>query len=1031
MKNFKELDKRNVDEVEESILESWGSVNEMYNKQVELRKNDKTFVFYDGPAFANGFPGLHHMVSKNLKDTITKYHVMNGKKVIRKIGWDTHGLPIENHVEKKLGISSKKEIEKLGVEKFNQECRNSVRANEDAFTRLTSKMGQFFDVEHPYLTYKNDYIETEWWILSEMYKKGMFYEGTRVVPYCPHCGTGLATHEVAQNYQTDTAITVYVPFKKKDEDIYFLVWTTTPWTLIANVALCVNPDEEYSLVESKGTKFILASSLVEKVLGEEVNVLKTYKGKELEYTEYDQLIPSLEVDRKGFYITCDNYVTMEDGTGIVHIAPAFGEDDANVGKKYDLPYLNPVGLDGTYKEGLWQGKNVFDVNEEVVNYLKENGKLFKKQKLAHEYPHCWRCDTPLLYYSMPSYYISVSKMTDDLVKSNNEVNWYPAYVGEKRFANWLMNARDWNVSRSRYWGSPIPYWKCECGHATMIGSIKELKEKAIEEIPEDFDLHKPYIDNLHLTCPECGKTMTRIPDVLDCWFDSGSMPFAQYHYPFENTELFESQFPADFICEGIDQTRGWFYTLMVISTFVKGCSPFKNVLVNDLLLDSEGKKMSKSRGNIVEPFTTIKEYGADTVRFYLPYVSPVWTPLKFDIAGLKEVYSKFFNPLKNTYSFFAMYANIDEIDTDMCAIEYQDREEIDKWLLSKYNKLVKDVRNSFDEYDLNKVVHYLTNFVSDDLSNWYIRRNRSRFWASKLDNSKKSVYLTTYEVLVGLSKLIAPITPYISEELYRNLTNEESVHLADYPVCNESLINEEIENRMDLVRDLISTGRYVREEAKIKVRQPLQEALLDIKDKDVIGDLTDLIKEELNVKEVIYVSDLTKYMDLTVKPNFKEVGKVFGKNIKDFQEKLTNLTTDDINTLNSGNSIKMTIDNTEYEVNKDMVDIRISSKEGFNVGTINNKFIILNTELSKELLDEGLARETISKIQQLRKSYNFDIMDRIKVYYHATDEYTNSINKHLEFIKKETLATEFINDNSLELDTNINDYQVGFKLERI
>ena len=1031
MKNFKELDKRNVDEVEESILESWGSVNEMYNKQVELRKNDETFVFYDGPAFANGFPGLHHMVSKNLKDTITKYHVMNGKKVIRKIGWDTHGLPIENHVEKKLGISSKKEIEKLGVEKFNQECRNSVRANEDAFTRLTSKMGQFFDVEHPYLTYKNDYIETEWWILSEMYKKGMFYEGTRVVPYCPHCGTGLATHEVAQNYQTDTAITVYVPFKKKDEDIYFLVWTTTPWTLIANVALCVNPDEEYSLVESKGTKFILASSLVEKVLGEEVNVLKTYKGKELEYTEYDQLIPSLEVDKKGFYITCDNYVTMEDGTGIVHIAPAFGEDDANVGKKYDLPYLNPVGLDGTYKEGLWQGKNVFDVNEEVVNYLKENGKLFKKQKLAHEYPHCWRCDTPLLYYSMPSYYISVSKMTDDLVKSNNEVNWYPAYVGEKRFANWLMNARDWNVSRSRYWGSPIPYWKCECGHATMIGSIKELKEKAIEEIPEDFDLHKPYIDNVHLTCPECGKTMTRIPDVLDCWFDSGSMPFAQYHYPFENTELFESQFPADFICEGIDQTRGWFYTLMVISTFVKGCSPFKNVLVNDLLLDSEGKKMSKSRGNIVEPFTTIKEYGADTVRFYLPYVSPVWTPLKFDIAGLKEVYSKFFNPLKNTYSFFAMYANIDEIDTDMCAIEYQDREEIDKWLLSKYNKLVKDVRNSFDEYDLNKVVHYLTNFVSDDLSNWYIRRNRSRFWASELDNSKKSVYLTTYEVLVGLSKLIAPITPYISEELYRNLTNEESVHLADYPVCNESLINEEIENRMDLVRDLISTGRYVREEAKIKVRQPLQEALLDIKDKDVIGDLTDLIKEELNVKEVIYVSDLTKYMDLTVKPNFKEVGKVFGKNIKDFQEKLTNLTTDDINTLNSGNNITMTIDNTEYEVNKDMVDIRISSKEGFNVGTINNKFIILNTELSKELLDEGLARETISKIQQLRKSYNFDIMDRIKVYYHATDEYTNSINKHLEFIKKETLATEFINDNSLELDTNINDYQVGFKLERM
>lgn len=1031
MKNFKELDKRSVDKVEETILKSWGSVNEMHDKQVEKRRDSETFVFYDGPAFANGFPGLHHMVSKNLKDTITKYHVMNGKKVIRKIGWDTHGLPIENHVEKKLGISSKKEIEKLGVEKFNLECRHSVRANEDAFTDLTSKMGQFFDVEHPYLTYKNEYIETEWWILSEMYKKGMFYEGTRVVPYCSHCGTGLATHEVAQNYQTDTAITVYVPFKKKDEDVYFLVWTTTPWTLIANVALCVNPLEDYVLVESKNVKFIMASSLVEKVLGDEVNILKTYKGRELEYMEYEQLIPSLDVDKKAFYVTCDNYVTMEDGTGIVHIAPAFGEDDANVAKNYDLPYLNPVGLDGCYTDGLWKGKNVFDVNEEVVNYLKENDKLFKKQKLAHEYPHCWRCDTPLLYYSMPSYYISVSKMTDDLVKANSKVNWYPAYVGEKRFANWLMNARDWNVSRSRYWGSPIPYWKCDCGYATMIGSVKELKEKSIEDIGEDFDLHKPYIDNIHLTCPECGKTMSRIPDVLDCWFDSGSMPFAQYHYPFENVELFNSQFPADFICEGIDQTRGWFYTLMVISTFVKGCSPFKNVLVNDLLLDSEGKKMSKSRGNIVEPFTTIKEYGADTVRFYLPYVSPVWTPLKFDIAGLKEVYSKFFNPLKNTYSFFAMYANIDEIDTNKCSISYDDREEIDKWLLSKYNKLVRDVRNSFDEYDLNKVVHYLTNFVSDDLSNWYIRRNRSRFWASDLDNSKKSVYLTTYEVLVGLSKLIAPITPFISEELYRNLTNEESVHLTDYPVCNEKLINEEIETKMDLVRDLISTGRYVREEAKIKVRQPIKEALLDIKEKDIIGNLTDLIKEELNVKEVVYVSDLTNYMDLTVKPNFKEVGKIFGKNIKEFQDKLSKLNSEEINTLSSGNSINMTIDNTDYEVNKDMVDIRISSKEGFNVGTSNNRFIILNTELSKDLLDEGLARETVSKIQQLRKSCDFDIMDRIKVYYHANDEYMNSINNYMDFIKKETLANEFVCDNNLELDTIINDYQVGFKLERM
>ncbi len=1030
MKNFKELDKRPVSEVEDSISASWGSINKMHDAQVSAHENDKTFVFYDGPAFANGFPGLHHMVSKNLKDTITKYHVMNGKKVIRKIGWDTHGLPIENHVEKKLGISSKKEIEELGIEKFNQECRNSVRENEDAFTNLTRKMGQFFDVENPYLTYQNDYIETEWWILKEMFKKDMFYEGTRVVPYCPHCGTGLATHEVAQNYQTDTAITVTVPFKKKDEDVYFLVWTTTPWTLIANVALCVHPDEEYSLVESKGLKFILASSLVNIVLGDEVKVLKTYKGKELEYTEYEQLVPSFEVDKKAFYVTCDTYVTMEDGTGIVHIAPAFGEDDANVGKKYDLPYLNPVGKDGCYVGGMWDGKFVHDVNEEVVEYLKANDKLFKKQKLAHEYPHCWRCDTPLIYYSMPSYYIKVSSMNDALVKSNSKVNWYPAYVGEKRFANWLANARDWNVSRSRYWGSPIPFWKCECGHTHMVGSIEELKKMAIEKITDDIDLHKPYIDNIHLKCEKCGGSMTRIPDVLDCWFDSGSMPFAQYHYPFENKELWETQFPADFICEGIDQTRGWFYTLMVISTFIKGCSPFKNVLVNDLLLDAEGKKMSKSRGNIVEPFSTIKEYGSDTVRFYLPYVSPVWTPLKFDIEGLKEVYSKFFNPLKNTYSFFQMYANIDGIDTEECQVPVSKREEIDLWLLSKYNKLVRDVRASFDEYDLNKAVHYLASFVSEDLSNWYIRRNRNRFWGSELDNSKKSVYITTYEVLVGLSKLIAPITPFISEELYRNLTGEESVHLADYPKCNKKLINEHIEEKMDLVRNLISIGRYVREETKIKVRQPLSKALLDGKNKELIGDLVPLIAEELNIKEISFVDDLNEYMNLTVKPNFKEVGKVFGPSIKEFQTKLEGLSTDEINKLSHGETITMNIAGTDREITKEMVDIRISSKEGFNVGMENNNFIILETNLTSELILEGIAREMISKVQQLRKNKEFNVENRIVLYYNGDEDIENCIKSFSEYIKKETLSTDIIKKDDLADKYDINGHECYIDITR-
>ena len=1030
MKNFKELDKRPVSEVEDAISKSWKSINAMHDAQVKLREDKKTFVFYDGPAFANGFPGLHHMVSKNLKDTITKYHVMNGEKVIRKIGWDTHGLPIENHVEKKLGISSKKEIEELGVEKFNEECRKSVRENESAFTDLTSKMGQFFDVENPYLTYKNDYIETEWWILKEMWKKDMFYEGTRVVPYCPHCGTGLATHEVAQNYQTDTAITVIVPFKKKDEDVYFLAWTTTPWTLIANVALCVNPNEDYVLVESKGLKFILGKALVSNILGDEVKVLKEYKGTDLEYMEYEQLIPSFDVDKKGFFVTCDTYVTMEDGTGIVHIAPAFGEDDANVGKKYDLPYLNPVGKDGCYVGGLWDGRFVHDVNEEVVEYLKENGKLFKRQKISHEYPHCWRCDTPLIYYSMPSYYIRVSKMTDKLVKANSKVNWYPAYVGEKRFANWIANARDWNVSRSRYWGSPIPYFKCECGNTHMLGSVAELKEMAIEKIGKDFDLHKPYIDNVHLKCPKCGKPMTRIPDVLDCWFDSGSMPFAQYHYPFENQELWESQFPADFICEGIDQTRGWFYTLMVISTFVKGCSPFKNVLVNDLLLDAEGKKMSKSRGNIVEPFTTIKDYGADTVRFYLPYVSPVWTPLKFDIEGLKEVYSKFFNPLKNTYSFFAMYANIDHIDTDECNVPYKKREEIDKWLLSKYNKLVRDVRASFDEYDLNKVVHYLASFVSEDLSNWYIRRNRNRFWGSELNDSKKAVYITTYEVLVGLAKLIAPITPFLSEELYRNLTNEKSVHLTDYPKVDKKLIDEHIEERMDLIRNLISIGRYVREEAKIKVRQPLSEALLDGKNKDLISDLVPLIAEELNIKNVEFVDDLNEYMNISVKPNFKVVGKVFGPLIKEFQTKLENLDVDSINKLQKGESINLELGNEEKEITAEMVEIRITSKEGFNVGMENNNFIILDTTLTEDLILEGIAREMVSKVQQLRKNKDFNVADRITLYYSGDDKVTECVTKFKEYIQNETLSLDIIAKDNLKEKYDLNGHECLIDVER-
>ena len=1035
MTKFKELDKRDAFKVEQDILKSWGGINKINEDQIENRKDNKTFVFYDGPAFANGFPGLHHMVSKNLKDIVCKYHVMKGEKVIRKVGWDTHGLPIENHVEKKLGISSKKDIEAMVVEKFNDECRKSVRENESAFIDLTSKMGQFIDTNNPYLTFKNEYIETEWWILKQFYEKGMFYEGTRIVPYCPHCGTGLATHEVAQNYQEDDTDTVYVPFKVKGEDnTYFLAWTTTPWTLLANVALCVNPDMLYVKVNSRGTNFIMAKDLVSSVLGDEVEVLDTFRGRELEFKEFEQLIPEIEGPKNGFKVLCDDYVSADDGTGIVHIAPAFGEDDKRVCDTYGIEGINPVGKDGCYTEGPWTDMFVFDANLEVIKYLKENDKLVKKQRIKHDYPHCWRCDTPLLYYSMPSYYVKVSAFRDKLVEANSKVNWYPDYVGEKRFANWLENAKDWNVSRTRYWGSPIPFFKCECGHTEMLGSIDELKEKAIEKIDDNFDLHKPYIDNVHLKCPHCGKEMTRIPDVLDCWFDSGSMPFAQYHYPFENKDFWKTQFPADFICEGIDQTRGWFYTLLVISTFITGKAPYKNVLVNDLLLDAEGKKMSKSRGNIVEPFTTIEKYGADTVRFYLPYVSPVWTPLKFDMDGLKEVYSKFFNPLKNTYSFFTMYANIDGVTQEDCSknfkVDYKNREEIDKWILSKYNRLVLNVTNAFEEYDLNKVVRYLAFFVSEDLSNWYIRRNRDRFWGSELDDSKKSVYLTTYEVLLGLSKLIAPIVPYLSEEMYRGLTNGKSVHLEDYPKVEKKHINDKIENKMDLVRNLISLGRNAREEVKIKVRQPISQVILDGKSKKVIDDLVDLIKEELNVKEVLFEDDLSTYMTFEVKPNFKVCGKLFGSSIKEFQTKLMGLTDDEIKSLRNDNPIVMDIDDKNMSITSDMVDIRINAKEGFDAAYLGNDFIILNTNLTEELIHEGIVRELISKVQQMRKNKDYNVVDRITLYYNGGPEIDTCIKEYEDYIKKETLSKEIIKEKDLTEKIDLNGHECYIDIKR-
>ncbi len=1032
---FKELEKGKVSEVESKILAKWKE-EDILEKTIENRKDNETWVFYDGPIYANAKPGIHHVLAKTIKDSFCKYKTMKGYKVLRKIGLDTHGLPIEVNVEKKLGFKTKADIEKFGIENFCRECNNATALNIDEVNLLTDNMGQFIDSKHPYVTCSNEFIESEWWLIKEIDKKGLIYYGNKVLPYCPRCGTELSANEVGQGYQEDSVNTVIVPFKIKDSDTYFLVWTTTPWTLMANVALCVNPDLEYVKVSSMGYKFIVAKSLANKVLGDDYEVLETYKGTDLVGTKYEQLMPFVEVEGKCFEVLADSYVTSEDGTGIVHIAPAYGEDDNRVCRENGIGFVNPVGKDGCYTTGPWEGTLVTDkdLEIEIIKWLKENDKLFKKIKLTHDYPHCWRCHSLLIYYSKPAWYIRTTEYKDKILEANKTVSWHPDYVGTKRFNNWLENMVDWGISRNRYWGCPMPIWICSsCGEKHVIGSIQELDDMKIGDIDiKNMELHRPYIDEVHIKCPKCNSTMDRVTDVMDVWFDSGAMPYAQFHYPFENKELFESQFPADFIAEGVDQTRGWFNSLICISTIVSGVSSFKNVVVNDMVLDSNGKKMSKSTGNIIDPIKIMEEYGADTVRWYMLYASPVWTPLKFDVEGLKEVHSKFFNPLRNSYNFFAIYANADKItDINTCRVEYKDREDIDKWLLSKYNKLVKDVTDSYDEYDLNKVVKLITDFTSIDLSNWYIRRNRDRFWDNLMTTSKKSVYMTTYEVLLGLSKLIAPIASYTAEEIYTNLTGNTSVHLSDFPVCNEELIDLKLEEKMDLVRDLISIGRNVREESKIKVRQPISEILLDKKKEQVIGELTSLIKEELNVKEVIYTDDLSTYMNFMVKPNFKEVGKIFGKNIKEFSDKLLELSNEDINKLENNESIKMDIDNTAYDITKDMVDIRISSKEGFKAMVVGNNFVILNTTITKELENEGLARETISKVQQLRKTMNFDITDRINMYIDATEEYKENIKDYLDMIKDETLTINVYDKDDIEDKVNINDYEVGFALEKV
>ncbi len=1030
MTQFKDLSKLPVRDREMGTSKYWEEID-LLHRSVEERPADRNYVFYDGPPTANGTPGIHHVISRTLKDLTCRYKTMKGYRVKRKAGWDTHGLPVEIEVEKKLGLKSKKEIEDYGVEKFNLECKNSVFKYEKLWREMSERMAFLADMDDPYVTLENDYIESVWWLLDNMFKKGLIYEGAKILPYCPRCGTGLASHEVAQGYEMIKTETVYVKFKLVGRDEYFLAWTTTPWTLPSNVALTVHPDVDYVKVKYDGEVYYLAEKLLDEVLGEGYEVLEKFKGSDLEHIEYEQLLPFFEVNKKAFIVTLADYVTIDDGTGIVHSAPAFGEDDYQTGRKYDLPMINPVNDEGKFVGSPWDNMFVMDADPEIIQYLRENNKLLRKQRVEHNYPHCWRCHTPLIYYSKPSWYIEVTKLKEQLIENNNGVNWYPDFIGEKRFGNWLENLNDWAISRSRYWGTPFPIWKCEeCDEITSIGSRAELVERAIEDIDESIELHRPYVDDVHLKC-SCGGRMTREEDVIDVWFDSGAMPFAQHHYPFENKENFDELYPADFINEGIDQTRGWFYSLLAISTLTTGKAPYKNVLVNDLILDKEGKKMSKSRGNTLNPIELFDEYGADVVRFYSVAVSPPWVPTKFDVDGLREAESKFFRSLRNVYNFFQLYANTDGIDPRSYDIKIEDRAEIDRWIISKFNTLVEAYHSDMDIFEYTKVIRSVSDFVIEDLSNWYIRRNRRRFWSTEMDDDKKAVYATCYEILVGVVKLMAPFTPFITEELYDNLVGGESVHLEMLPEADPKLIDSKLEEKMEVVRKLVTLGRASREAVQIKVRQPLKELVVDGKYEELISDLVPLIKEELNVKNVVFAKDLSEFMNYALKPNFKVAGRILGKNIKAFGEYLNNSDPLEIISKAESGELSIELNGETIDIPKDYLDIRVSAKEGFDVVMEGNVFVILDTTLTEDLIKEGYAREFISKIQQLRKSNDFDVMDNINVSYTADDEVKAAIDSHMDFIKDEVLALsiEHLDDLDSE-DIDLNGKSVKIKTDK-
>ncbi len=1001
---------------EKEILEFWKE-NKIFEKSIESRKDGEVFTFFDGPPTANGKPHIGHILTRVVKDIIPRYKTMKGYKVLRKAGWDTHGLPVELEIEKKLGISGKPEIEKYGVEPFIKQCKDSVFTYESLWRDMSDRVGFWADMDNPYVTYHNSYIESVWWALKQIWDKGLLYKGHKIVPYCPRCGTSLSSHEVAQGYKDVKDKSAFAKFLVKGtKDEYFLAWTTTPWTLPSNVALTVNPDEEYVKVALNGEKYILAKALVSKVFGEEENpeILESYKGEELKGKEYEPLFDyakDIIKEQKAYYVVCDGYVTLTDGTGIVHCAPAFGEDDARVGRANDLPFVQLVNEEGKFLPEVtkWAGVFVKDADEDIIKTLKEENKLLKAENYEHSYPFCWRCDTPLLYYARDTWFIEMTKVRDKLVKNNNTVNWMPDNIRQGRFGNFLENVIDWGLSRERYWGTPLPIWECSCGHREAIGSIEELKAKS-SDCPEDIELHKPYIDNVHLNCPKCNQKMKRVSEVIDCWFDSGCMPFAQWHYPFENKELFDENFPADFISEAIDQTRGWFYTLMAISTLLFDKAPYKNVIVLGHVQDKHGKKMSKHTGNVLDPWTILNKQGADAVRWYFYTNSSPWLPNRFYEEAVNEGQRKFMGTLWNTYAFYVLYANIDEFDPTKYSLEYDKLAPMDKWILSKLNSLIKFVDEGLENYKLTETSRAMSEFV-DELSNWYVRRSRERFWAKDMPQDKINAYMTLYTVLVNLTKLAAPFTPFMADNIYQNLVRnidkqaKESVHLCDYPKYDEAFIDKKLEEDMDKVLSIVVAGRAGRNTANIKNRQPIGNMF--IKADSPLSDMyIDIIKEELNIKNVEFKDDVSSFTSYSFKPQLRTLGKKYGKLVPSIATYLKeNNGIELMNELKTNGMLKFVVDGENIELAEEDLLIETAQMEGYVCESDKNITIVLDTNLSDELIEEGFVREIISKIQTMRKEAEFEVLDKISVYYKDNQNLTNIIENNKEQIKENVLAT--------------------------